>query len=380
MKKNKLRKAFFISAPVAVVLGVFITLFRSVPESPFEKVDFARSSLSLARQCQAQKYAPRLFTKASAMYDSALSCWSRENERLIFFRDYSDVIEYAGQATSLAKLATRESKMLALNMETTVIQKIDSLNIVISSLNNLLRKLPLSEKQMKDIAAGKVMLKEAEIEYNQKDYLKAGFKASKAENLLLPVFQNIRQQLLSYFQSLPIWKKMAASAIKKSAENQSTVIIVDKFARQLFVYQSGKKKYTFNAEFGSNWMQHKRMKGDKATPEGVYMVKTKVPPGKTKYYRALLLNYPNSEDRERFDRDKKEGLLPAGAAIGGLIEIHGNGGKQTDWTDGCIALEDSDMLKVYNLASQGTPVIIVGSLENFDTALLRHGVSSFPNL
>jgi murein L,D-transpeptidase YafK len=265
-------------------------------------------------------------------------------------------------------------------LETTVIQKIDSLNLIIGSLNNLLRKLPLSEKQMKDISTGKVLLKESEIEYKQTNYLEAGFRASKAESLLLPVFQNIRQQLYSYFQFLPNWKKLAGSAIKKSADTQSTLIIVDKFARQLMVYQSGKKIYTFDAEFGSNWMQPKRMKGDKATPEGSYIVKSKVPPGKTKYYRALLLNYPNSEDRERFDREKKEGLLPAGAAIGGLIEIHGNGGKQTDWTDGCIALEDSDMLKLYNLAHQGTPVIIVGSLENLDTALLRHGVPSFPNL
>ena len=31
------------------------------------------------------------------------------------------------------------------------------------------------------------------------------------------------------------------------------------------------------------------------------------------------------------------------AKIGGLIEIHGNGGKGIDWTEGCIALTDKEI-------------------------------------
>jgi len=380
MRRKMIRKAFIISTPVAFGIALIILLFRSVPDSPADKVDYARVSLALARQCQAQKYAPELFSKASALFDSAMLCWKRENQRVIFFRDYSGVTDYARLSADKSKQAISHSRNLAKSLENTVVQKIDSLNEIIHTLNDLLRKLPLSEKQMNDISSGKLLLRESEIHYQQKAFLEAGYKAQKSESLLVPVFQEIRQKLLDYFQSLPRWKKMAASAIEKSANTRSTLIVVDKFARQLIVYQAGKKKYVFDAEFGSNWMQPKRMKGDKATPEGLYSVKTKIPPGKTKYFRALLLSYPNADDMARFDREKKQGIIPKYVSIGGLIEIHGGGGKQIDWTDGCIALENSDMLKVYNIADQGTPVVIVGSLEDLDTALLRHGVTSYPNL
>ena len=54
--------------------------------------------------------------------------------------------------------------------------------------------------------------------------------------------------------------------------------------------------------------------------------------------------------------------LPASAKIGGLIEIHGNGGKGIDWTEGCIALTDKEMDIVFKIVKVGTPVTIIGSM------------------
>ena len=48
--------------------------------------------------------------------------------------------------------------------------------------------------------------------------------------------------------------------------------------------------------------------------------------------------------------------------MGGLIEIHGNGGKGIDWTEGCIALTDTEMDVVFKLVKVGTPVTIIGSM------------------
>ncbi len=90
------------------------------------------------------------------------------------------------------------------------------------------------------------------------------------------------------------------------------------------------------------------------------MKKNKAP--KTKYYKALLLNYPNEEDKKRFIQNKESGHIRATAKIGGLIEIHGNGGKGADWTEGCIALPDLLMDQLYASCAIGTPVTIVGSL------------------
>jgi len=52
-----------------------------------------------------------------------------------------------------------------------------------------------------------------------------------------------------------------------------------------------------------------------------------------------------------------------------MIEIHGNGGKGVDWTEGCVALRDSDMNIVYRYVKVGTPVTIVGSMQDIDKVL-----------
>jgi murein L,D-transpeptidase YafK len=94
----------------------------------------------------------------------------------------------------------------------------------------------------------------------------------------------------------------------------------------------------------------------------MYKITQKFDGSKTKYYKALLLDYPNEEDKEKFRYEIQHGSLPASAKIGGLIEIHGNGGKGIDWTEGCIALTDREMDVVFKLVKVGTPVTIIGSL------------------
>jgi lipoprotein-anchoring transpeptidase ErfK/SrfK len=44
-----------------------------------------------------------------------------------------------------------------------------------------------------------------------------------------------------------------------------------------------------------------------------------------------------------------------------LIEIHGEGGRGWDWTDGCIALTNADVERLLAAVPIGTPVAIVGS-------------------
>jgi lipoprotein-anchoring transpeptidase ErfK/SrfK len=56
-------------------------------------------------------------------------------------------------------------------------------------------------------------------------------------------------------------------------------------------------------------------------------------------------------------------VIAASADIGNLIEIHGDGGKGIDWTDGCIALKNTDMDILYKLVPNGTTVTIVGTAQ-----------------
>ncbi len=168
--------------------------------------------------------------------------------------------------------------------------------------------------------------------------------------------------LKNYFKSFSLWKKWTDMTLNESRKNRDYSIIIDKFSRKCFIYLNGSRKYEFDAELGRNWVGSKRVKGDMATPEGMYKIAQKFDSSKTKYYKALLLDYPNEDDKIKFRAEIERGTLPASAKIGGLIEIHGNGGKGIDWTEGCIALRDSEMDVVFKLAKVGTPVTIIGSM------------------
>ncbi|MEO6393882.1 MAG: L,D-transpeptidase [Pyrinomonadaceae bacterium] len=121
---------------------------------------------------------------------------------------------------------------------------------------------------------------------------------------------------------------------------------------------------------GKNPVPDKIKAGDHATPEGEFYVFTKNP--ESKYYLSLGLSYPNLEHAKRGLRN---GLITddqyrqivqqlAGGekplqdtALGSEIYIHGRG-SSSDWTWGCVALDDADMKELYDLIQTGTKVVI----------------------
>jgi len=83
----------------------------------------------------------------------------------------------------------------------------------------------------------------------------------------------------------------------------------------------------------------------------------------SKYYKALLLNYPNESDRVRFRQGQRNGTIAGRARIGSLIEIHGEGGRGEDWTEGCVAVTNDQMDKLMKYAVRGMWVTIVRMTE-----------------
>jgi len=142
----------------------------------------------------------------------------------------------------------------------------------------------------------------------------------------------------------------------------------------LYLYLNGILIKKFKIELGPNWIGDKRLEGDMATPEGFYFVKEKLDSRKTKFYKALLINYPNEKDLENFNQEKQNGTLHSSARIGGAIEIHGAGGEGRDWTNGCVALRNCDMDTLFAYSSPGTMVTIVGSLKPLDKILKERSI------
>jgi murein L,D-transpeptidase YafK len=113
--------------------------------------------------------------------------------------------------------------------------------------------------------------------------------------------------------------------------------------------------HEFNAVFGGNPLGHKTQEGDGKTPEGVYLLDYKK--SDSAFHKAIHISYPGAQD---VSSAKARGVEP-----GGLIMIHGqkNGlgwlsfiTRFFNWTNGCIALSNADMDRVWDRVKEGTQI------------------------
>jgi len=368
MKRIYIRLIIFFTTAGLLALIVYL-LISYIPKPPVKDIENARISLAKAFKSKADTYSKEYYNEAKINFDSAMSCWQKENAKFIYFRSYDKVARFSRLSTIKSKQAIDYSNQSTSSYKVKLKERIRKLNNIINDIDTYFNRYPLPNATRKDISKGKLQLKEAEIDYNKGQYIPANKKISSAEVLLNNSYDEAYNDLEQYFKFFSQWKKWANQAIKDSKNNQNYSILVDKLSRKCYVYYSGKIKYEFDCDLGRNWVGDKKKMGDKATPEGMYKIVNKYTG--TKYNNALLLDYPNEEDIVRFNKEKSKGLIHRNTKIGNGIEIHGSGGKGVDWTEGCIALEDKEMAIVYRLASIGTPVTIVGSLKSFDEILSR---------
>lgn len=363
MRRRKRRQIILVVvAGVAVLLVTGGMLIWLTPEPPQDELREAREALASAKKAGADLYVAPVYREAEQLYDSAMVCWSAQNSRFFPFRDFGKMTGFVQQATKKALEAEQMATEQSSNTSKLVKQGVTELSANVGLYERRYKHMPLPSSVISDHNMGKMKLSEARISLESTRYKEAYQHFLKAAELIGRSNRKAESILTEWFDQYPQWKKHGDQAILMSKGGRR-VILVDKYAHTCVVYQSGKIVRQFDVEFGPNWMGYKRRKGDRCTPEGIYRVTQKKEGGRTKFHRALLINYPNDEDRKRFAHDKKRGLIPARADIGGLIEIHGMGGKGIDWTDGCVALRNSDMDALYRLAGTGTPVIIVGSLK-----------------
>jgi murein L,D-transpeptidase YafK len=147
-------------------------------------------------------------------------------------------------------------------------------------------------------------------------------------------------------------------------------IVILKGQRRLDLYSSTKLIRSYKVGLGLNPVPDKEREGDRATPEGDFFIFTKNP--KSAFHLSLAISYPNIEDAERglktglISRAQRDAIVraikrkqapPQYTPLGGLIYIHGHGAS-SDWTWGCVALENADIEVLYRAIPVGTPVTI----------------------
>jgi len=366
------KKKRFISIGLVLVI-VFITffsVFKLWPEPPLEDIQSARKMLSEIKSAKSDIYCPKYYKIALDNYYLAMQFWENENSKFAFKRNYDSISYLAKKTLEYGRKAKSESLLLSAGLKWHIRNQLDSINTQKTYFQDIFHKLPLPENVQRQNTKGFLLLHEAEIAYNNQRYNQSEEKLVAAKESISYSYDFAFSKLNEYFMNTQTWQEMAKSTIDKSRKSKITAIIVDKFSRQCMVYKSGKLKYTFSVELGPNWMTDKQIRGDKATPEGYYKVVRKIKHPNTKYYKALLINYPNDKDLKRFDKAKKQKQIPGNSDIGGLIEIHGHGDKGADWTNGCVALKNEDMDIVYRETFDGTLITIVGSLKPINEILI----------
>lgn len=209
-----------------------------------------------------------------------------------------------------------------------------------------------------------LLVKQARSFYDRQDYQRAIQVADQAGRALHAEASVLSKELGRYTDERRIatWQTLARQTVDWSRTHQSTAIVVSKADRSLTLYKNGRQVLSYPVRLGFNGIREKQFQGDGATPEGRYRITEKRGKGQTQFYRALVLDYPNHDDRSRFVQGKKAGRIPSAKQIGGQIEIHGVENELMAQTLGCVMLDNAHMMAVYERVEAGTPVTIVGAL------------------
>ena len=214
----------------------------------------------------------------------------------------------------------------------------------------------------RNLTRAEILIREARALYAEGKYTEAEARLAEVPEYLSAAEEAV-SPILSRFvdkNHIVMWQRWVEETVANSKTTGAYAIVVSKVDRSLILYRAGKPIMTYNVGLGRNGSLDKLHAGDGATPEGKYYITKKLP--RSRYYKALLINYPNEEDRSRFAQAKQKGLIPRRVGIGGLVEIHG-GGKD-GMTYGCVALENMQMEELYSSVGVGTPVTIVGAIDH----------------
>jgi len=347
---------------VATVSFLFLlSLYGCLNEKPVPpEVNLVELQEASLWRAETHLYLPAQYSEYKENLIRAKKNLLRINSQFRWFRDYSAVQtefrQLLTQGEDLFKKLQVEKELktkLILERTETLRERLD----VLSKLTFILHE---GGPPRSNLAKAGVALSEAVILFKGNQFLSSEKKLTEAETYLTETEKGI-SPLLNRYSDLNLiskWKKWAKETIDESREKDIYCILIIKSEKKLILYKKGEPVKTYPVGLGKNGWLNKRRSRDNATPEGKYRIIGKNP--RSRFYKALLINYPNENDRREFQNAKRKGLLLKKTNIGGLIEIHG--GSKEAITYGCIALDNGHMEELYHIAGIGTPVTIVGAL------------------
>jgi murein L,D-transpeptidase YafK len=154
-------------------------------------------------------------------------------------------------------------------------------------------------------------------------------------------------------------KGTAANKDSFSAEDIAAAdrVEVHKSSRKLYLYRGQQLLGVYKVALGLEPVGHKERQRDFRTPEGHYFLARRNT--RSDYFLSIQVSYPSPADELHAHKNHWD--------PGGSIMIHGLPNTphhpaayyaSNDWTDGCIALSNSDMVEVWMRTQDNIPIDI----------------------
>ncbi len=360
-------RALYAAAAVVTVLtiGYDLALVVGSHRATAMRVasDAARTAVRDARSADATRWAPDELLAAERLSREALIAHRTEEVRFWPVPDSGRVVRAYAEAERSAKNAIVHARERSTAAEHDATSRIEQARAIVSSSETLGLTIDIGAERRRTLAQAKSALEEARAYQDAGETGRASSLAQRATELAGQVHDGAAEVASRYADADTVerWRRWKVETIAWSRRESRPAIVVFKEAHLLALFVRGQMVSTYEVDLGVNWIADKAYEGDRATPEGRYRVVSRAAYPGSMYHKVLLLDYPNAEDRARFSRARRGGGLPASARIGGLIEIHGGGGRRQDWTTGCVALANPDIDELFRRVGVGTPVTIVGN-------------------
>jgi murein L,D-transpeptidase YafK len=168
--------------------------------------------------------------------------------------------------------------------------------------------------------------------------------------------RGVRFSLLSTIALLGLIAALPCTAAAATAPQADKIVIV-KSTRTMTLLSGSTVLKTYKVALGTVPVGPKHTEGDHKTPEGSYIIDARNP--QSQFHLSLHISYPSTADRQR--------AAKLGARPGGAIMIHGLAKsfaylgplhRQTDWTDGCIAVTNAEIEEIWKLVPLGIKIDI----------------------
>ena len=168
--------------------------------------------------------------------------------------------------------------------------------------------------------------------------------------------------------------------LEEITAKQEMVVVVEKSVNKMTVFYQGEPLKSFICVSGVNTQGDKQQQGDNRTPEGRFFITDKERLNNDPYLgqKWMGISYPAPAHAQKgmennlISVNQYQAIVrannqkvqpPQNTALGGWIGIHGGRDDLTkekiNWTEGCLALQDTDLEELYKIVQYGTLVVIV---------------------